>query len=194
MTRRSRVTEAVQAGHFVDPATGAIVPPINLSTTFGRDDANRLIGDHSYRRSGTTAFEVVESLVTRLDSGAAALLFSSGMAAATALLDTVAQGRHIVAPQVMYHGVQDWMRRLNARRGIGLTLFDAADPDALASAIRPGETDVVWIETPVNPTWDVVDIVAAAEAAHSAGARSFSRIFGTLFCRKSAGSPTSSSG
>jgi cystathionine gamma-synthase len=70
----------------------------------------------------------------------------------------------------MYHGAQDWLRRISARRSIGLTLFEAGDPDALERAVQPGKTAIVWIETPVNPTWEVIDIAAAAEVAHAAGA------------------------
>ncbi len=69
----------------------------------------------------------------------------------------------------MYHAAQDWLHRISERRGIGLTFFDAGDPAALAQAIRPGETDIVWIEAATNPNWQVIDI-AAAEAAHKAGA------------------------
>ena len=70
----------------------------------------------------------------------------------------------------MYYAGRDWLRRLAEKRGIGLTLFDAQDPEGVAAAVRPGETAIVWIETPVNPTWDVTDIAASAEAAHQAGA------------------------
>jgi cystathionine gamma-synthase len=70
----------------------------------------------------------------------------------------------------MYYGTRDWLKRLERLGRIRLTLFDAATPGALEAALRPGETDVVWIETPLNPTWDVIDIAAAASAAHAAGA------------------------
>lgn len=96
-------------------------------------------------------------------------MFGSGLAACAAVLETLKTGDRIVAPQVMYHGLQDWMRRLAKERGVGLTFFDQADPKALTVAVRSGAT-LVWIESPVNPTWDVIDIAAAAEAAHRAGA------------------------
>ncbi|HSF95007.1 MAG TPA: PLP-dependent transferase, partial [Thermohalobaculum sp.] len=94
----------------------------------------------------------------------------SGLAAMAAVFETVDSGQHVAAPAVMYHGGQDWLRRISAKRGIGVSLLDPADPGALAAALRPGETAIVWVETPVNPTWDVIDIEAAAEAAHGAGA------------------------
>ena len=70
----------------------------------------------------------------------------------------------------MYHGVKSWMLRQQTMRNVGLDLFDAADPTSLGRAIIPGKTAIVWIETPANPTWDVIDIKAAADAAHAAGA------------------------
>ncbi len=170
MAERSRNTDAVQGGHFIDPATGAIVAPIHPSTTFARDRDLQPIGENTYRRSGTPAFDQVEALAARLDEGADAMVFASGLAACSALLETVAVDGHLVAPEIMYHGAQDWMRRLHDRRGMGLTLFDAAEQGALGDAIRPGQTTIVWIETPLNPTWDIIDISAAAEVAHSAGA------------------------
>lgn len=169
-TPRSRETEAVQAGHFVDPGDGAIVPPLQMSTTFARDDAYEPVGDHLYSRYGSPTVSMVESVVAGLDSGAEARLFSSGMAGFAAVLESVPTGGHVVAPEVMYHGGRTWLRRLHDRRRIDLSLFDAGKHEALAEAVRPGITDLVWIETPVNPTWDVIDIRAAAATAHEAGA------------------------
>ena len=60
----------------------------------------------------------------------------------------------------MYYGTRDWLKRLEAKGRIALTLFDPADPKAIAGAMRKGKTDLVWIETPLNPTWDVIDIAA----------------------------------
>ncbi len=159
-----------QGGRYGDPATGAVVPPIHPSTTFARDDAYELVGDFSYYRSASPTVALLEELAATLDGGAGALAFASGLAGVAALFETVRAGEHIAAPTVAYHGTLAWLRRISDRRGIGLTLFDAADPAALATAVRPGKTAVVWIETPVNPTWDIIDIAAAAETAHDAGA------------------------
>ena len=91
-------------------------------------------------------------------------------AAVCAVFETVNSGEHVVAPRIMYHGSQDWLRRISEKRSIGLSLFDASDLNALQQAVQPGKTSIVWIETPVNPTWDVIDIAAAADIAHDAGA------------------------
>ncbi|MEE9297798.1 MAG: PLP-dependent aspartate aminotransferase family protein [Acidimicrobiia bacterium] len=155
-------------GH--DPATGAIVPPLHPSTTFMRDASHELIGDHIYSRYGSPNVDAVEALAADLDGGADAAVFASGLAGVAALFETVDSGRHIAAPRVMYHGAQDWLRRISERRDIELTLFDDIAADGIREALRPGITDLVWIECPVNPTWEVADIAAVAAAVHEAGA------------------------
>ena len=159
-----------QACHYVDEVTGGISPPLQLSSTYARDENNSYIGKFSYARSGNPSWEVLEKVCAVLDGGVDAKCFASGMAAICAFFETVNSGEHVVAPRIMYHGSQDWLRRISAKRSIGLSLFDATDIDDLKRAIQPGKTSVVWIETPVNPTWDVIDIAQAAEIAHAAGA------------------------
>jgi cystathionine gamma-synthase len=155
-----------QACHYIDQATGGLTVPIQTSTTYARDENYELLGDYSYSRYQNPTYDVVEQVAATLDGGAEAKSFASGMAAIAAVFDTVNAGEHIVAPKIMYHGAQDWLRRISERRNIGLTLFDASDIDDLKHAIKPKATSVVWIESPVNPTWDVIDISAAAEIAH----------------------------
>ena len=175
MTETGRTIETLlaQGGHYVDPATGAIVPPIHPSTTYARDERYELIG-YGYSRSGNPTCAQVEDVLARLEGAEDALVFASGLAGVATFFDTVPGGGHVVAPRVMYHGAADWLRRLAGRRGIGVTFFDAAAPSGAAgvleAAVRPGETSVVWIEASVNPTWDVIDVRAAAEIAHAAGA------------------------
>ena len=165
----SDATTLAQAGHRVDPETGALVPPLHTSTTFGRDENNELVGDYIYSRYRNPTVVHAEELLAGIEGGADALLFASGLAAVAAVYETIPSGGHVVAPTVMYHGAQDWLRRIAERRGISLTLFDATDPGGLSAALRP-DTTLVWIESPVNPTWDIIDIQAAAERAHNAGA------------------------
>lgn len=162
-------TQVARAGHYQDPATGGVVPPLHTSVTFARDEHYELRTDYIYGRYGSPTVSVVEDLVRDLEGGSDTLLFASGLTASTTLLDTLGVGDRLVAPHVMYHGTQDWMRRVADRRSIELVLFDATDPDGLRTALSDGAR-MVWIETPVNPTWDVIDIRAAAAAAHEAGA------------------------
>ncbi|MDX2312612.1 MAG: PLP-dependent aspartate aminotransferase family protein [Gammaproteobacteria bacterium] len=159
-----------QACHYIDQVTGGISPSLQFSTSYARDSDYNYIGDYSYARSANPSCEVLERVCTDLDSGVDALCFASGMAAVCAFFETVNAGDHVVAPRIMYHGSQDWLRRIADKRGIGLSLFDAADADDLARKVEPGKTTVLWIESSVNPTWDVIDIAAAASIAHAAGA------------------------
>ncbi len=163
-------TRIAQAGHFIDAETGAVVPAIQPSTTFARKEDYSLIGKYIYSRNGSPTIAHAEGLICELEEGFETRLFASGMGAASALIETLETGQRVTAPTVMYHGVKTWLLRQQAMRGIGLDFFDAADPASLARAIIPGKTAMLWIETPVNPTWDVIDIKAAADAAHAAGA------------------------
>lgn len=160
----------VQAGHYIDRASGGISVPIQASTTYARDESYEYIGDYSYSRYQNPTYDLVEQLAATLDGGAEAKCFASGMAGIAAIFETVNSGEHIVAPKIMYHGAQDWLRRISEKRNIGLTLFDATDLSDLKRALKPGNTSIVWIESPVNPTWDVIDIAASAGIAHQAGA------------------------
>lgn len=167
---RSRSTLAAQALRIIDEKTGAVVPGIEPSTTFARGADYELPGAFTYSRQENPTTAKAEQVLAALEGAEEALLFNSGLAAAAAVFELVRPGEHIVAPQVMYHGGLDWMRRLNQTRGIELTLFDQTDPNGLKLALAGRRTALVWIETPVNPTWDVIDIQQAADLSHAAGA------------------------
>jgi len=164
-------TISAQALHQIDAMTGGITPAIHPSSTFIRDENYQLINaQHSYGRDENPGYAVAEKVLAELEGAPAALLFSSGMAAAMAVVQTLQPGDQIVAPKVMYWGLRNWLIKFCDHWGLGLDLFDAADPDALANTVKQGKTKLVWIETPCNPTWDVIDIAAAAEIAHGVGA------------------------
>jgi cystathionine gamma-synthase len=162
-------TVAAHALRAVDEATGAVVPPVYLSSTYARDANYVPKLKENYIRNGNPTLWQTEETIAALEGGTSALLFASGMAAIATLLETVPAGAHVAAPDVMYYGTRDWLKRLEALGRISLTLFDPRAPGALETAVRKG-TDLLWIETPLNPTWDVIDIAAAAKAAHQAGA------------------------
>lgn len=173
-TRRALAPEtlAAQGGPFVDPATGGVVPPIHTSTTFVRDPSYVLTAGLEYTRDDNPSYRPAEELLAKLEGGVDARLFASGMAAATTAIGTlVAPGERLVASRAMYHGLRTWLREHAARSGVDLAFVDATDTGALRDAVRAGKTRLVWIETPANPTWDVVDLEAAASIAHEAGAR-----------------------
>ena len=164
-------TMAAQASHYVDPATGGIVPPIQPSTTFARDEQYRLINPAmSYSRDENPGYVPAERLLAELEGAADARLFSSGMAAACAVLQSMRPGDHIVAPRVMYWGLRNWLTEFCSQWGLQLDFFDATDADDLSRKLQPARTKLVWIETPCNPTWDVIDIAHAAKLAHECGA------------------------
>jgi cystathionine gamma-synthase len=167
----SPATRAAQALRLIDPRTGAVTPGIDLATTFARNEDYKPRQSYIYARDGGPTVEHAEALLADLDGAAGTLVFASGMAALVALLETLRGGDHVAAPKVMYHGGINWLHRLAERRRIGVTFFDATQPGVLEAALRPGETKLLWIESPANPTWDVVDIAAAAVAAHGSGAR-----------------------
>jgi cystathionine gamma-synthase len=164
-------TNAAQALHYIDKATGAIVPPIQPSTTFARGSDYALLSPaHSYGRDHNPSYLAAERLLASLEGAESALLFSSGMAAAMAIVQSLQPGDHIVAPKVMYWGLRNWLVKFCENWGLALELFDLADPAALSRVVKPGKTRVIWIETPCNPTWDVIDIAAAAQVARDARA------------------------
>ena len=171
MTRNetSLDTLLAQGGRFLDRETGAVVPPIHPATTFARDGRYETAG-YIYSRNANPTGAHVEQVLAELEGAEDALAFSSGMAAVATFFETLRTGDHVVAPRVMYHGAADLLRHLAERRGVEVSFFDASERGALEAAVRPGRTSVVWIETCVNPTWDVIDVRAAAEVARGAGA------------------------
>ena len=165
-------TRTVQALGQIEESTGGISPAIYPSTTYVRDGNYELRNpDHSYGRDENPTYDVAENILRDLEGAADSLLFSSGMAAAMAVIQSMEPGDHIVAPNVMYWGLRNWLTRFCAQWGITLDLFESSNPNALAATVRSGETKLVWIESPCNPTWDIIDIAVAADIAHEAGAR-----------------------
>src|SRR3954466_9444516 len=162
-------TAAAQALHSLDDATGAVVPPIHLATTYARDADNAPRGP-TYTRDENPTPVPAERVLAALEGGAAALTFASGMAAATAVFRAVCRpGDHVVSPRIGYYTLRAWLERFCARWGLSLDLVDTPDVAAVRAALRP-TTRMVWLETPANPTWEVTDIAAIAELAHGAGA------------------------
>jgi cystathionine gamma-synthase len=161
---------AAHALHSTDPSTGAVVPPIHLSTTFARDENYETLIKDDYQRSGSPTLYQAEAILAALEQGESCLLYPSGMAAIFALIDTVPLGGHVVAPVNMYYGARVWLKALAEKKRITLTMIDMTSLEQLQHAVQHGKTDIVWIETPSNPTWDITDIAAAAKIAHAAGA------------------------
>lgn len=168
---RSADTLCAQALGDIDPQTGALVPAIHTSTTFARDEHNTLLAPgRLYARDQNPTFEPAERLITALEGGARTALFASGMAACTAVFRALSLGDHVVVLRLMYWALRRWLTGPATRWGLEVTLADVHDPAALAAALRPGRTRLVWVETPANPLWTITDIARSAALAHEAGA------------------------
>ncbi|MBS28600.1 MAG: cystathionine gamma-synthase [Alphaproteobacteria bacterium] len=161
---------AAQALGWLDASTNAVVPPIHPSTNYARDENYAKVGDRSYTRDENPTYEQVETLLAALEKGADAMLFGSGMAAASTVMMSLSPGDHVVAPSVMYFGLRNWLTNVGRHWGLKVEFVPPGDTLAIANAVQPGKTKLVWLESPCNPTWDVTDIEAAAAIAHDAGA------------------------
>ncbi len=162
-------TLLAHAGCTVDPATGAVVAPIHLATTFERDADGGYPRSFEYSRTDNPTRRLFEETLAALEQGEAAAAFASGMAAAMTVFQALRPGDHVILPDDAYHGVrvlatgpfQDW--------GLHHTRVDLTDLHALEAAFRP-ETRLVWIETPSNPLLKITDIAAVARLARHHGA------------------------
>ena len=165
-------TLAAQALGKIDPVTRGVVPPIHVSTTFIRDEDNGYSTGFVYGRPDNETVREAEAVLAMLEqAGAGALLFGSGMAAATAAFQALDPGDHIVAPRVMYWALRSWLMTEAKRWGLLVSFCETDDLEQLKAAIQPGKTKLVWLETPSNPLWTITDIAAAADIAHKAGAK-----------------------
>ncbi|WP_417424908.1 trans-sulfuration enzyme family protein [Hoeflea sp.] len=164
-------TIAAQAGGAIDRQSGGVVPPLQPSTTFLRDEDYRLVNpDNIYLRDNSDIVRITENVLARLENAEETLLFPSGMAAIAALFRTTPTGVSVVVQSGIYWGTTKWLRDFCSRRQIALHEVDAADPKALDEACAAHAPYLVFIETPSNPWLKTVDIAHAATCAHRVGA------------------------
>jgi cystathionine gamma-synthase len=163
-------TICAQGGGAHDEATGGVAPAIQPSTTYLRGTDNELVTENFYSRYSAPNVRQAEAAIAQLEGAAEARLFSSGMAAALAVYRRLPPGSHVVATKRGYFSIVAWLAEQHERGALDVSFFDPRAPETLPRLVRKGETRLVWIETPVNPVYEVVDIAAAAEAAHGAGA------------------------
>lgn len=167
----SKRSLAAQALGHVDPITKAVIPPIHVATTFVRDPDNGYSSGFVYGRPDNVTVRDTEAVIAMLEeAGAGALLFSSGMAAASACFMALSPGDHVVASAVMYWGLRSWLSTEATRWGLVVSFVETDDLGKLRAAVQPGRTKLVWIETPSNPLWTITDIAGAAAIAHEADA------------------------
>ena len=161
-------TLAARAGHAPD-ATGAVAPPIHMSTTFEREPDGTYRAGYVYSRYANPNRTALEDAIAALEGGALGLCLSSGSAATMTVIQALGPGTHIVAPDDAYFGTTKLMREIFGPWGIEVTLVDTTDLGAVKNALRPN-TRAIWVETPSNPLLRVTDIEAIAKIARSANA------------------------
>ena len=162
-------TLAVHAGAEPDPATGAVAPPIQLSTTF----VHRTDGEpdtFSYQRDDHPTQCRLETALAALEGGARALTFASGMAAVAAVLDTLQRGQTVVVPEDCYVGTRGYVTDVLPERGVEVITVDTTDLDAVRAACAGGVA-LLWAESPSNPRLRISDLAEMTKIAHAAGAR-----------------------
>ncbi len=169
-------TLAAQGLGEADPFSGGLAPVINLSTNYEQQPDGSYRQGRVYTRADNPTSEHAEQLLAALEGGAledgcACALFGSGMAAATAVFQSLLPGDHVLVSRVLYWGVRKWLAEFALTWGLDVEFTDTSDLDAVAAAIRPGRTRLLWLETPANPMWEITDLAAACDLAHAAGVR-----------------------
>lgn len=162
-------TRAIHAGQSPDPSTGATIPPLYISSTYTQSAPGENLG-YDYARSNNPTRENLERVLASLEGGGDAAAFASGLAACSAVLDTVKPGEGVVAIDDLYGGTFRLLDRVFRPLGIEVVFAQAADPHAVEKAIdtlqRPR---LLWLESPTNPLLQVVDIARLSQLAKSRG-------------------------
>jgi cystathionine gamma-synthase len=161
-------TLAVHAARTTDPASGAVAPPINLSTTFERAADGSYPKGYYYGRTDNPGRHALEQAIAALEGGAGAACFASGTAASMAAFSLLSPGDHVIAPLECYHGTGKQLKELVVRMGVTASFVETGDLDAMDAAWTDS-TRMLWIETPSNPRLLITDIAGAAALAHSRG-------------------------
>ncbi|HIF30510.1 MAG: PLP-dependent aspartate aminotransferase family protein [Pirellulaceae bacterium] len=161
-------TRAVHVGNEKDPATGAVVPPIHVASTFVQPGAGEW-GEFDYARSGSPTRKALETTVASLEAGSHALAYASGMSATHGAMMLLNAGDHIVAGSDIYGGTYRLLHKILNRNGVSVSLAKSVDLQAFEAAFND-KTRLAWIESPGNPLMTITDIAACAEIAHRHGA------------------------
>jgi len=163
-------TVAIHAGQAFDPTTGAVIPPIYQTSTFVQESIGELRGGYEYSRGGNPTRTALETLLAALEGGKHGLSFASGLAAEDTLLRAIlSPGDHIVLGNDVYGGTHRLIERVHGPWGVRNTTVEMSDLRAVEQAIIPGETKVLWVETPSNPLMKISDIAELADIGHRAG-------------------------
>ncbi|GAB3359945.1 cystathionine gamma-synthase [Modestobacter lapidis] len=163
-------TRAIHAGQDPDPATGAVIPPLHLTTTYKQDGVGGLRGGYEYSRSANPTRDTLQTALASLEQGTRGMTFASGLAAEDTLLRTVCRpGDSVVLGGDAYGGTYRLISRVLEPWGVTHSPVDLNDLDAVRAAVAPETARVIWCETPSNPLLNIADIAALAEVAHASG-------------------------
>ncbi len=165
-------TRAVHAGQDPDATTGAVIPPIHVTSTYVQDGVGNMRNGYEYSRGGNPTRDALQTLLADLDGGVAAYSFASGLAAEDALLRAYLEpGARVVMGNDVYGGTHRLVNRLHVPWGVELVVVDMSDVDRVRAALEgaPAKT-VLWVETPTNPLMKIADIALLSEVGHAAGA------------------------
>src|SRR4051812_47978594 len=164
-------TRAIHAGYEPDAATGAVIPPIYATSTYKQDGVGGLRGGYEYSRSANPTRTALEGNIAALEEGERGFAFASGLAAEDTLVRALCRpGDHVVIPDDAYGGTYRLFDKVEQVWGLAHSPAPVSDAEAVAAAVRPGGTKLVWVETPTNPLLNIGDIEALAAVAHEAGA------------------------
>ena len=172
-------TRAIHAGRRIDPATGAVTPPIHLSTTFERSPSGEYPLGFSYSREDNPNRRALEQCLAEVEGGTQALVFSSGLAVAAALVQGLEPGDHILAPEDVYWGLRKVIGEVFGKWGLATTYGDMTDLAALRAAVQEN-TRLIWVETPSNPLMKITDLAAVAALAREAAPKAITVCDGTF--------------
>ena len=162
-------TISVHTGNEPDRATGAVAPPLHLSTTFRHGADGERIAGYEYQREGNPTNDRLREALAALEGGEDALTFASGMAAMTTLLECLPNSARVLIPDDCYTGLRMLCAEYLPERDIEAIAIDMSDTDAVRTACAQGVA-MLWIETPSNPRMKISDIVALTDIGHAAGA------------------------
>jgi cystathionine gamma-lyase len=162
-------TRAIHAGQEPDPATGAVMTPVYLTSTYAQASPGVIKGNYDYSRSANPTRTALEANLASLEGGRHGFCFSSGLAAMDCVLHTLSSGDHVVLSDDVYGGSFRLMDKVFRHLGIDFTRVDMTDLGAVERAFTP-RTRLVWAETPTNPMLKICDIAAIAGLARARGA------------------------
>jgi cystathionine gamma-synthase len=164
-------TRAIHAGQDFDPTTGAVIPPVYLTSTFVQKGIGQLRNGYEYGRASNPTRTALQDLLASLEGGRYGLSFASGLAAEDALLRAALKpGDHVVLGNDVYGGTHRLINRIHGAWGITNTVVDMSNLFEVQSALKKGSTKILWIETPSNPLMKISDIAELSDIGHQAGA------------------------